>query len=128
MKSISLKIAVTVLILIALFWQVDIAAVFKRLGSISALTAILCVVIGLAQIAFLAWRWVLVARVQRMNFPFVEALRCMLAAQFFNQGLPASIGGDALRVWWLTRLEISLAVAMQNVLLDRLAGLVSLFV
>jgi uncharacterized protein (TIRG00374 family) len=46
---------------------------------------------------------------------------------FFSQGLPASIGGDMFRIWWLVR-ESSAdgAEAAHIVLLDRIVGFLSL--
>jgi uncharacterized membrane protein YbhN (UPF0104 family) len=49
-----------------------------------------------------------------------------LVSQFFNQGLPSSVGGDGVRVWWLTRTRVPLGDALRNVFLDRLCGFVAL--
>jgi uncharacterized protein (TIRG00374 family) len=51
-----------------------------------------------------------------------------LISQLISQGLPASIGGDALRIWWLTRDGASARIALLSVLLDRVAGFFALIV
>ena len=123
-----LKIVLTALMLGLLFANVDMAAMGAHFAALSVGTVSLGIAIAMLQIGFLAFRWVLVARMQAIELPFMEALRCMLASQFFSQGLPASLGGDALRLWWLTRLGMPIGPASQSVLLDRLAGLLALLI
>jgi uncharacterized protein (TIRG00374 family) len=128
MKLLAAKVVLTLAILVVIVGQVDLGSVFARFGTLSWTAAALCLAIGLLQIGLLAFRWVLVGRMSGLALPVSEALRCMLAAQFFSQGLPASVGGDALRLWWLSRLGHRIGMAARCVLLDRIAGLFALFV
>jgi hypothetical protein len=126
MTSLGVKIVVMVLIVVLLAYQVDLGDAFARLGSLSAAAVLAGLLLSLLQIVVLAYRWRLVSRLNGTVVGFVENLRCMLASQFFSQGLPASVGGDALRIWWLTRLGQTKRHAFQSVLLDRIAGLLAL--
>jgi len=126
MPSFFIKVAVTALLLGGLAFQVDLGRAFVRLGGIGFGTIAACLCLSLLQFTALAYRWNLVNRILGMAMPFAQVLRCTLACQFFSQGLPASMGGDALRIWWLSRLGTSMSRAVQSTLLDRIAGLIAL--
>lgn len=49
-----------------------------------------------------------------------------LSAEFFNQTLPSTIGGDAIRIWEACREGLSSSVAISSVLIDRAVGLAAL--
>jgi uncharacterized membrane protein YbhN (UPF0104 family) len=74
----------------------------------------------------LAWRWSRIAA--RLNHPlrFTQATRITFVGLFFNQTLPTSIGGDAVRIWLAHRGGMSLRYAANSVLLERLSGLLTL--
>jgi uncharacterized protein (TIRG00374 family) len=126
MMSFLVKFGASIILLVVLAYQVDLSAAVLRLGSLGLGTVTACLCLSLLQFTALGYRWNLVNRMLAMNLPLAEALRCTLASQFFSQGLPASIGGDALRIWWLSRLGSPMATAVQSVLLDRAAGLIAL--
>ncbi len=54
-------------------------------------------------------------------------IRLSLLGYFFNQFLPSSVGGDAVKVLWLSRKYGQWKVYMTAALLDRLSGAVVLF-
>jgi uncharacterized protein (TIRG00374 family) len=128
LKSLGFKLLVMVVMIGVLAYQVDLGQALLRLGTLGYVAVVVGLALSLAQIVALAFRWRLVSRLNGTSVPFPENLRCMLASQFFSQGLPASVGGDALRVWWLVRLDKPMRYALQSVLLDRIAGLVALVV
>jgi len=49
-----------------------------------------------------------------------------LISFFFAQGLPASLGADAFRIWWYARGGVSTPRGLKIVAYDRIIGLVSL--
>jgi uncharacterized protein (TIRG00374 family) len=75
-----------------------------------------------------SFRWKLV--MQRLGFgqDFVFYLRSYFKGSFFNQGLPTSIGGDALRVIDVARNGHRKRDAFYGVAVDRGLGLVGLLV
>jgi glycosyltransferase 2 family protein len=86
-------------------------------------------VLGVAALAVLvvvqSVRWLVVARALDLDFPFPAATAIVFIGTFFNQVLPSSIGGDAARVWRLTRAGVSVPAALNSVLFDRLVALVT---
>jgi glycosyltransferase 2 family protein len=126
MRSFLLKAALSVAMIAVIVTQINVMAVLQRFASLPLIVIAACICIAFAQIVLLTYRWSLVCRLTAVKEPFGELLRCMMVCQFFSQGLPASVGGDALRVWWLTRLAVPVQRAAKNVLTDRLAGLIAL--
>ena len=71
-----------------------------------------------------AQRWRLIAATLGAKLPFASAIANVYIGQFFNQVLPSSIGGDAVRVWRLARL-MPVPVALSSVALDRVMALLA---
>jgi glycosyltransferase 2 family protein len=69
-----------------------------------------------------AQRWRLIAATLGAKLPFASAIKNVYIGQFFNQVLPSAIGGDAVRVWKLTRF-MPVEVALSSVALDRVVAL-----
>lgn len=71
-----------------------------------------------------AGRWRLIAAALSARVPFLAAVRNVYIGQFFNQVLPSAIGGDAVRIWKLTRL-MPIHTAVSSIALDRLVALMA---
>jgi uncharacterized membrane protein YbhN (UPF0104 family) len=71
-----------------------------------------------------AERWRLIAATLAQKPPFKSAIKNVYIGQFFNQVLPSAIGGDAVRVWKLTRF-MPLQAALASVALDRVVALLA---
>jgi glycosyltransferase 2 family protein len=126
MRGFVVKAALTVAMIAVIVTQINVRAVLERFTTLPMSVVVACLAIAFAQVILLTYRWSLVSRLTGVRQPFGELLRGMMACQFFSQGLPASIGGDALRIWWLARLGVQVRRATKNVLTDRIAGLISL--
>ncbi len=68
------------------------------------------------------WRWNLVLHYKRISIGFGKLLRFLWLGLFFNQILPSTVGGDAVRGYSLVREGCSLGSASVAVLVDRLMG------
>ncbi len=128
MKNISfiLKVAVTLGVVAWLFTQIDSLHLRTLLGkaNLSILLA------GTALTALLpilgALRWFFILRYMGMRFELREIIHWTYIATFFNQLLPATVGGDGLRVFFASRNGESLKRLLYSVILDRVAMFISL--
>ena len=59
------------------------------------------------------------------DLPLPQAFRFSMIAAFFNQTLPSSVGGDAMRIWLVGK-RANWRIATYSVLLDRVVGIVAL--
>jgi uncharacterized membrane protein YbhN (UPF0104 family) len=71
-------------------------------------------------------RWRLLIHAQGGEAPFPGLVRAYFAGIFFNNLLPSTIGGDAVRVVHTSRLGLGRARALAIVFVDRFVGLLAL--
>ena len=74
----------------------------------------------------LALRWHQVLRVFGTRVPLSQLVGMSFIGLFFNQAMPTSIGGDAIRMWQLHRTGIPAQISITSVLNERLSGLLIL--
>jgi len=87
---------------------------------------LLAISVLLFQIMFSTIRWKFVLDNFNYQLPIKLILSYLWIGLFFNQALPSSIGGDAMRGYYLNRKHEGIKNATLGVLLDRLFGLIGL--
>jgi len=117
--------AAMVAIVIHAFDVKGVAAHFMKVD-VGTLVLVVAIALGIALLHTLRWMAVIDATGHRLTFK--TALRLVLIGHFFNQALPSSVGGDAMRVWCAYRAGLVLSIAVKTVVVDRLLSLVSLLV
>ena len=118
-----IKLGITGLLFWWLAQSVDLrSASAQMLGADRGLLAVATLVLMLTVVPAAA-RWQQVLRTFAQSFTFIHLLMWTLAANFFNQVLPSSLGGDALRVHWSRQARLPLGDAINSVVIDRLAAL-----
>lgn len=122
------KVLVSALLLWLLVRSVDFEALLDASRGLSAQAIWGCFLALLAQALLAAWRWNLVLEFLGIRWRFAQALKVTLIGLFFNQTLPSTIGGDAVRSVYVRRggAGVGMGVSVISVLLDRLAGLATL--
>src|ERR1700693_1957467 len=71
-------------------------------------------------------RWRAVSGACRAPLTIRTAMRSNLFGAFFNQTLPSSIGGDAVRLWLVARGGTGWRAATYSIFVDRAIGLIAL--
>lgn len=70
-------------------------------------------------------RWNIITRQLNIEISFLQAWKNIVIGFFFNQTLPSSSGGDAVRAWEIRHLGIKKVII--SIILDRVIGLFALF-
>jgi glycosyltransferase 2 family protein len=86
----------------------------------------LAIAVTLCQIFAGAARWRIVSADCGALLTIMQALRFNLIGSFFNQTLPSSIGGDAMRLWLVGRGPAGWRAASYSIFVDRAIGLIAL--
>jgi uncharacterized membrane protein YbhN (UPF0104 family) len=119
------KLVVSGLLLyLALNW-VNLGRVANRLSRIEPQWIALALLAPLAQNFLLTLRWRTILSRCGSDLPLGQMFRFSMVALFFNQTLPSSVGGDAMRIWLVGK-QSNWRTASYSVLVDRVVGVVAL--
>lgn len=102
--------------------SVDLEALASSWARLDPVWLLLALTAFALQIPLAARRWRCVAATESAPADFTTMLRWTAVAQFFNQTLPTTIGGDAVRAWFMVRAGRKLADAVAIVFVDRVIG------
>jgi uncharacterized membrane protein YbhN (UPF0104 family) len=80
----------------------------------------------LVQQILAAFRWRRIVEACGLAMTISAAIRYSLIAAFFNQTLPASVGGDAARIWLLGRQHANWKAPLYSIVIDRCLGGIAL--
>ena len=127
----AVKAAVSGILLYFAFSRVNFSVIGQRLDQVQYTWLAAAVLIFIGQTMLGALRWQTIVRhcdTPDTTPPFTlsSALRYAFIAAFFNQTLPSTVGGDAVRIWLLGRDQGGWRIATYSVLIDRLVGVLVL--
>ena len=118
-----LKIALSALAFSIVAFSVDLSAAWKHAANQSMAYIGISAAILLLQILLGGLRWHAISVKLGANPSVSESVRLYYISAFFNSYLWGAIGGDVLRAWLTYRREFSAKLAINSVVLDRVAAL-----
>jgi uncharacterized protein (TIRG00374 family) len=124
------RIAVAAGLTAYLLWRSHPGDVLRAVASADPTWILLAVVLVLADRALMAYRWIGLLCIVRAEQrpPLRRLLEVFFVSTFVGTFLPASIGGDAVRAYSISRDEVSGADAVASVFMDRMLGVAALLV
>lgn len=128
-----LSFLIKLLVTAGLFWWifdgVNLAALWSRAENFSVLAGLLCIAALTVQTVIAAFRLRLLCGFMGTGLSVRASWQYTLVGYFFNQVLPSTIGGDAVKAWLLSqRDKWTLRLALHCVVTDRALGLLALMV
>jgi hypothetical protein len=124
--ALTLKFLVSGALIWFLLSKIDIGAAKERITDADPGMLLLAILIFLFQLIICVFRWRAALAAIEAFLSFVDALKIFYIGVFFNQTLPSSVGGDAVRVYKAYRAGIGLRGAVNGVMLERAATVVAL--
>ncbi len=125
-----LKPFAKIVVSLALIWIVvrafDMKGVFHYLLQVDPGTILLVLLCALCVVPLHTLRWMIAVEASGKQIPFGTAMQIVLIGHFFNQTLPSSVGGDAVRIWCASRAGLEVGEAVRTVVADRGISLVGL--
>ncbi|WP_298260451.1 lysylphosphatidylglycerol synthase transmembrane domain-containing protein, partial [Bradyrhizobium sp.] len=122
----AIKILVSAALLYLALRKANFADLASRIDLVSAAWLALALALTFFQIFIGVLRWRIVSAECGAPLPLRDAMRYNVIAAFFNQTLPSSIGGDAVRLWLVARSGAGWRAATYSIFVDRAVGLVAL--
>ena len=121
-----LKIAISLALITIVLHAFDVRGVIAHFAKVDAVTLLLVIAIALSIALLHTLRWLAVLHANASRLSFKTALEVVLIGHFFNQALPSSVGGDAMRIWCAYRAGLGFSAAANTVIVDRALTLFSL--
>ena len=125
-----IRVAIAAGLTALLLWQSDPRAVWQAArGADWRFIALACVLVAIDRV-LMAYRWLtLLAPLDPgVRPPLGTVMRIFFVSTFVGTFLPASVGGDAVRVYGLSREGVRGVDAIASVLMDRLLGVISILI
>ena len=121
-----LKIGVTVIGLALVLSSIPLAQIREELAIVSWLWLILSLAMITFSLVLRAFRWGILLKGLKASVRFGRLVELYFVGNFYNAFLPSGFGGDAVRILEIAR-DVPPNVAAGTVLVDRLTGLLALF-
>ena len=127
MQHISLKfllrLLITTMILVLIIRAINIKQVLDVLQNARLDLLVLAILLQFGSTAVSAYRWQIIMQNLGFGQKFAFYWRSYFKGMFFNQGLPTSVGGDAVRVLDVARYGFRKRDVLYGVMVDRAVGL-----
>ena len=124
--NLGIRLAVTVVLLLLIGHNVDLEESLASVAMLSPGTVLLALALQLASNSVAGLRWYLIMRRIGSRQSALFFLQSYFKGAFFNQGLPTSIGGDAVRIMDCTASGHTALDGFSGVFIDRFVGLAGL--
>jgi uncharacterized protein (TIRG00374 family) len=116
------RLAVTGALLALLAWRIELGALVPRLTRLAPGWVAAAFGAVFAAVALSAWKWGLILTARGHPLPYRRLVRHYLIGLFFNNFLPTTVGGDAVRAWETARDTREVPEAVGSVIADRLVA------
>ncbi|MGM4961940.1 lysylphosphatidylglycerol synthase transmembrane domain-containing protein [Tardiphaga sp. 1201_B9_N1_1] len=122
----TIKLFVTLALLYFALRKVNFTELISRIDLASFGWLLLAILFTYVSIFFSAIRWLKICVVCDAPLGTSQAFRFNMIGTFFNQTLPSSIGGDAMRLWLVARGGAGWRAATYSIFVDRALGFLAL--
>lgn len=122
----TVKIVISAALLYLALRKVNLADLGSRINIASLGWISMAIAVTFLQIFIGVLRWREISAECSAPLPTKQAMRFNLIGTFFNQTLPSSIGGDAVRLWLVARGGAGWRAATYSIFVDRAIGLIAL--
>ena len=122
-----LKVAVSVVGLLVIVLTQDLGQAFRALVKMNWMPFLGALLLLLSGSLVRAYRWGCLVWALGVRVSWWRLVRLYFVGAFFSQFLPTGVGGDAVKMYELSRDDHRAAAAISSVLVDRFLGLFILF-
>jgi glycosyltransferase 2 family protein len=105
---------------------IDLGAARDRILDADPKMLWLAIFVAMIQVGISVVRWLAVLAAIGAVLSFMDGLRLHFIGFFFNQALPSSVGGDAVRIYSVYKKGMKLSSAINGVMLERVATVLGL--
>lgn len=126
--ALTIKFAISIGLIWYLLHNIDLGSAWKRMLGADPVDLSIAGLVMSVQVVISVFRWRAVMVAIEAVLSFWQALRIYLIGLFFNQVLPSSVGGDAVRIYKGFRAGLSISESVHGVMLERAATVLGLLI
>jgi len=126
--KLALKVLISLGLLAYLLSTVDSAVLVRLILQARFLPLLSALLLMLAGVVLSARKWQALLRVDNVDVGITELTRYYLVGIYFNNFLPTSIGGDAVRGFLVSRSQRQRMAVLTSILAERFSGVLALLV
>lgn len=120
------KIAVSVGLIAFLFYKLSPANLLSNLARVSPWQLVLATAIFFVSVIMGACQWHLLLKAGGIALPFTKTFKVYFVGIFFNNFLPAGVGGDVMKIYDVARVGNDPYQVFAVTMLDRVIGIAGL--
>jgi uncharacterized protein (TIRG00374 family) len=124
--TLAVKIGVSLALYVYIFRKVDVATLWQKTRAADPIYVVAAILVYLLVQIISAYRWYCLLTPLKIRVPFSRIVGLYFVGMFSSLFLPAVIGGDVVKIYYLNREAGSLTEATTSVFLDRDLGLAAL--
>jgi len=122
------KLAVSAGLIAFLFHKLSPENLLADLSRVSPWQLVIAVVVFFVSVGMGAYQWHLLLKAGGIALPFAKTFKVYFVGMFFNNFLPAGIGGDVMKIYDVTRVGNDPHQVFAVTMLDRVIGIAGLCV
>lgn len=122
----SVKLLLSIAVLVYIARGLNLGQLRTHLLSVNPFLFVLALALIFVQTFALNGRWELIMRALGVSLDWLAGWRILMISLWFNQVLPSSVGGDAVRMWLLRQRDVQWPEAVKGVAADRFTALIGL--
>ncbi|MBT7485323.1 MAG: flippase-like domain-containing protein [Rhodospirillales bacterium] len=124
--GLTLKVSVSGALIWFVLSKIDLSSAKDRALDVAPEMLLFATMLFLVQAVIAGARWKVVLSAIGAPLPFIDSFKIYYIGLFFNQTLPSSVGGDAVRMYIAKRAGVPLGASINSVLLERGALVIAL--
>ncbi len=124
----ALKGGISIALVAFIMNSVGIGRALDNIMNASPLWLLLAAALVVVQVFICSFRWNAVLKIYGEPLKYSQVFRFFYIGSFFNQALPSSVGGDAIRSYRAYKAGMGLGHAVGSVFLDRIGTVLALVI
>ncbi len=123
-----IRIILSVGLLLFLASQVDLGEMWDLFVASNKWYILIAFLLGMVDRVLMAFKWNVLLKAKGMNIPLPQVTVIYWKTTFLGLFLPATVGGDALRAYALSRKNYPMGDVVSSIIVERALGFLALFV
>ncbi|HWP91066.1 MAG TPA: lysylphosphatidylglycerol synthase transmembrane domain-containing protein [Thermodesulfobacteriota bacterium] len=127
-KFLWLRIFLSVVLILFLLYTIDLGEIADIVSRCNFTYVLLAYFIALCDRVLMAYKWNILLKAKGIRIPLINITGTYLISTFLGLFLPATIGGDALRAYAVSKEGHSATNVISSIIIERALGFIALFI